>query len=81
VRILGTTTMPCQVIRFNERAFRFILTQGLFRQIRRLCEVFGYKVQRLQRIRIMNIYLDGIKKREWREVSTNELNHLIQNLT
>ncbi|MCR8979984.1 23S rRNA pseudouridine(2604) synthase RluF [Brevibacillus laterosporus] len=81
VRILGTTTKPCQVNRINERSFRIILTQGLNRQIRRMCQVFGYKVQRLQRIRIMNIHLDGIKKGEWREVSTKELNQLIQNLT
>ncbi|MED1665221.1 23S rRNA pseudouridine(2604) synthase RluF [Brevibacillus laterosporus] len=81
VRILGTTTKPCQVNRINERSFRIILTQGLNRQIRRMCQVFGYKVQRLQRIRIMNIHLDGIKKGEWREVSTKELNQLLQNLT
>ncbi|MBG9776027.1 23S rRNA pseudouridine(2604) synthase RluF [Brevibacillus laterosporus] len=81
VRILGTTTKPCQVNRINERSFRVILTQGLNRQIRRMCQVFGYKVQRLQRIRIMNIHLDGIKKGEWREVSTKELNQLLQNLT
>ncbi|ATO49297.1 23S rRNA pseudouridine(2604) synthase RluF [Brevibacillus laterosporus] len=81
VRILGTTTKPCQVNRINERSFRIILTQGLNRQIRRMCQVFGYKVQRLQRIRIMNIHLDGIKKGGWREVSTKELNQLLQNLT
>ncbi|MBG9787826.1 MULTISPECIES: 23S rRNA pseudouridine(2604) synthase RluF [Brevibacillus] len=81
VRILGTTTKPCQVNRINERSFRIILTQGLNRQIRRMCQVFGYKVQRLQRIRIMNIHLDGIKKGEWREVSTKELNQLLQNVT
>ncbi|AYK05993.1 23S rRNA pseudouridine(2604) synthase RluF [Brevibacillus sp. 7WMA2] len=81
VRILGTTTKPCQVQRMNERSFRIILTQGLNRQIRRMCQVFGYKVQRLQRIRIMNIHLDGIKKGEWRDVTTKELNQLLQNLT
>ncbi|MDN9009331.1 23S rRNA pseudouridine(2604) synthase RluF [Brevibacillus laterosporus] len=80
VRILGTTTKPCQVYRINERSFRIILTQGLNRQIRRMCQVFGYKVQRLQRIRIMNIHLDGIKKGEWRDVTTKELNQLLQNL-
>ncbi|WPS87743.1 23S rRNA pseudouridine(2604) synthase RluF [Brevibacillus halotolerans] len=81
VRILGTTTKPCQVQRMNERSFRIILTQGLNRQIRRMCQVFGYKVQRLQRIRIMNIHLDGIKKGEWRDVTTKELNQLLRNLT
>ncbi|OAJ73691.1 23S rRNA pseudouridine synthase F [Brevibacillus sp. SKDU10] len=81
VRILGTTTKPCQVYRINERSFRIILTQGLNRQIRRMCQVFGYKVQRLQRIRIMNIHLDGIQKGEWRDVTTKELNQLLQNLT
>ncbi|AKF93803.1 23S rRNA pseudouridine(2604) synthase RluF [Brevibacillus laterosporus] len=81
VRILGTTTKPCQVYRINERSFRIILTQGLNRQIRRMCQVFGYKVQRLQRIRIMNIHLDGIKKGEWRDVTTKELNQLLQSVT
>lgn len=81
VRILGTTTKPCQVYRINERSFRIILTQGLNRQIRRMCQVFGYKVQRLQRIRIMNIHLDGIRKGEWRDVTTKELNQLLQSVT
>ncbi|RAP24127.1 Ribosomal large subunit pseudouridine synthase F [Brevibacillus laterosporus] len=81
VHILGTMTKPCQVKRINERSFRIILTQGLNRQIRRMCQAFGYSVQRLQRIRIMNIHLEGIKKGEWREISTKELNQLLQNLT
>lgn len=81
VHILGTMTKPCQVKRINERSFRIILTQGLNRQIRRMCQAFGYHVQRLQRIRIMNIHLDGIKKGEWRDISMKELNQLLQNLT
>ncbi|QOS98327.1 23S rRNA pseudouridine(2604) synthase RluF [Brevibacterium sp. JNUCC-42] len=81
VHILGTMTKSCQVKRINERSFRIILTQGLNRQIRRMCQAFGYSVQRLQRIRIMNIHLERIKKGEWREISTKELNQLLQNLT
>ena len=58
VPILDTMTRPCQVKKIDERTFRIILTQGLNRQIRRMCEYFGYRVVSLKRIRIMNIYLD-----------------------
>jgi 23S rRNA pseudouridine2604 synthase len=57
--------------------FRIILTQGLNRQIRRMCEVFGYHVRRLQRIRIMNIKLGNLKVGQWRDLSEAELRGLL----
>ncbi|MGD8188612.1 23S rRNA pseudouridine(2604) synthase RluF [Brevibacillus ginsengisoli] len=78
VHILGTKTKPCQVNRIGERVFRIILTQGLNRQIRRMCEAFGYQVMRLQRIRIMNIQLGGLKTGHWRNLTPKELDQLKQ---
>ncbi len=68
VRILGTVTRPCKVTRIAPATFRIILTQGLNRQIRRMCSFYGYKVLRLQRVRIINLTLDGIKTGQWREL-------------
>ncbi|MCR4301484.1 MAG: 23S rRNA pseudouridine(2604) synthase RluF [Sulfuricaulis sp.] len=76
VNILGTRTKPCRVSRVDNSAFRIILTQGLNRQIRRMCEVFGYHVGRLQRIRIVNIKLGNLKVGEWRNLSEAELREL-----
>ncbi|MCR4347819.1 MAG: 23S rRNA pseudouridine(2604) synthase RluF [Sulfuricaulis sp.] len=77
VNILGTRTKPCRVSRVANSAFRIILTQGLNRQIRRMCEVFGYQVHRLQRIRIMNIKLGNLKPGQWRDLSEAELRGLL----
>ena len=60
VKICGTTTRPCKVTRVNEDTFRIILTQGLNKQIRRMCKTFGYTVINLKRIRIANIKIHGI---------------------
>jgi 23S rRNA pseudouridine2604 synthase len=76
VRILGTVTQPCKVSRVADRIFRIILTQGLNRQIRRMCMVFGYQVRYLQRIRIMNVKLDGLKAGAWRDLTESELGEL-----
>ena len=57
VKIMGELTKPCKVSRIDQDSFRMILTQGLNRQIRRMCSALGYKAQRLQRVRIMNIHL------------------------
>ena len=60
VKILGTTTLPCEVEQLSKYDFKIILTQGLNRQIRRMCEELGYNVYRLQRLRIMNIQLGSL---------------------
>ena len=72
VPILDTVTRPCVVKQTHERKFRIILTQGLNRQIRRMCEYLGYRVVRLKRVRIMNVTLD-IGKGKWRCLTSKEL--------
>jgi 23S rRNA pseudouridine2604 synthase len=79
VRILGTLTKPCRVTRVAPATFKIILTQGLNRQIRRMCSFFGYKVVRLQRTRIINITLDGLKVGQWRELAPAEVRGLLPN--
>lgn len=74
---LDETTKPCQVTQMAERTFRIILTQGLNRQIRRMCEAFGYTVQRLQRVRIINVQLAGIRPGAWRDLTQAELRGLL----
>lgn len=78
VRILGTTTLPCKVKVMSGKTFSIILTQGLNRQIRRMCEVFGYEVVSLKRIRIMNIKLGNIAVGKWRYLSEPEMNELME---
>lgn len=80
VPILDTVTKPCKVWKVDDYSFRIILTQGLNRQIRRMCQYLGYEVQKLKRIRIMNLTLDGIREGEYREITPQEweeLNHLL----
>jgi 23S rRNA pseudouridine2604 synthase len=74
VPMLGVVTKPCIVTQESKFIFRIILTQGLNRQIRRMCEFFDYKVIRLQRIRIMNVSLDQIASRKWRYLTPSEIN-------
>ena len=77
--ILETKTKPCKVTKIGEYEFNIILTQGLNRQIRRMCEYLNYRVMKLQRVRIMNIKLDlpiG-KWREFTEEEFQELNRLL----
>ena len=69
VKILDTITLPCKVEQLSKYDFKIILTQGLNRQIRRMCEELGYNVYRLQRIRIMNIQLDNLPVGQWRYLS------------
>lgn len=80
VPILDTVTRPCKVKRLGEREFGIILTQGLNRQIRRMCEALGYRVTRLCRIRIMNLTLGSLKPGAYREVSGDELSELKRRL-
>jgi len=76
VPILDTVTEKCTVKRINDTTFNIILTQGLNRQIRRMCDYLGYQVNTLKRVRIMNISLDGIKKGEYRSFSQDELSEI-----
>jgi len=73
VPILGTITKPCTVIMQSKFVFRIILTQGLNRQIRRMCEYLDYEVKTLKRSRIMNVTLDSLKSGEWRELTAGEM--------
>jgi 23S rRNA pseudouridine2604 synthase len=77
VDILGTRTKPCKVRRIAKNVFGIILTQGLNRQIRRMCAAFDYKVRRLQRVRIVNVRLEGLQAGQWRDLTTAELQGLL----
>lgn len=76
VPILDTVTRKCKVEMIGKYKFRIILTQGLNRQIRRMCEYLGYKVTRLERVRVMNIELGNLKPGEYRKVSDAEIAEL-----
>ncbi len=76
--ILGTTTLPCRVTITGPHTFRIILTQGLNRQIRRMCEYLGYKVSKLRRIRFMNIELKDLKSGTYRKLTQSELSELLK---
>lgn len=73
---LDETTRPCRIEKTGEYTFKIILTQGLNRQVRRMCESFGYRVRSLTRVRIMNIELNGLKTGEYRELKGAELQTL-----
>jgi 23S rRNA pseudouridine2604 synthase len=76
VRILGEVTKPCYIRQEGQRRFRIILKQGLNRQIRRMCETFGYKVKTLKRIRIMHIQLGALPTGKWRYLTPQEMDEL-----
>ena len=80
VPILDTVTLPCKVRRTGDRSFNIIIVQGLNRQIRRMCEYFGYNVTSLRRIRIMNIRLGSMKPGQWRELTKEEFTELMNRL-
>ncbi|MFD2679821.1 23S rRNA pseudouridine(2604) synthase RluF [Bacillus seohaeanensis] len=80
VKILGTKTLPCEVIQLSKFDFQITLTQGLNRQIRRMCAELGYDVYRLQRTRIMNIHLGNLPLGQWRDLSKKERNQLFKEL-
>lgn len=77
VNILDTVTLPCTVTKETKFSFRIVLTQGLNRQIRRMCEALGYEVFKLRRVRIMNITLDGIPNGQWRYLSDAEVAEIL----
>lgn len=76
VPILGTVTRACKVTKEGERSFRIVLTQGLNRQIRRMCQALGYEVCRLKRVRVMNVLLGGLGPGEYRELTEEERQEL-----
>lgn len=76
IKILGQVTKKCYVKKEGNNTFRIILTQGLNRQIRRMCEALGYEVVKLKRIRIMNINLGELRMGEWRDLTYKELKGL-----
>jgi len=77
VPILDTVTNPCRMTQVGKNTFRIVLTQGLNRQIRRMCEHFGYTVRRLQRVRIMNVHLGDLAAGQWRNLTRAELGGLL----
>ena len=80
VPILDTITKKCKVEQINFNTFNITLTQGLNRQIRRMCTYLGYEVISLKRIRIMNIHLGKLKKGEYRNFTQKEINELKQTI-
>ena len=84
IPILGTTTKQCAVEKKGQSTFRIILTQGLNRQIRRMCEYMGYEVKKLKRIRIMSMKLDDLAVGKWRyftEAEMKEIEELLEEST
>lgn len=75
---LERTTLPCRASKLGEREFSIVLTQGLNRQIRRMCQACGYEVRTLKRIRVMNIRLEGLKKGGWRKVTGEEYREFLR---
>ena len=80
VPILDTVTRPCQVKKIGKYTFSIILTQGLNRQIRRMCEALGYEVKDLVRVRIMNIRLGSLREGQYRKLTDAELDELYEEI-
>lgn len=80
VEILDTVTKPCKVWKESEDSFHIILTQGLNRQIRRMCEALGYRVVMLRRDRVVNITLKGLTKGRYRNLTPEEVRELKRQL-
>ena len=77
VRLSDATTKKCKVEKLGAKVFRITLTQGLNRQIRRMCEAFGYEVVALQRTRIMHVKLGELPVGRWRNLSAQEVSALL----
>ena len=73
VRLSDATTKPCKIARLGAKVFRITLTQGMNRQIRRMCEAFGFTVEALQRVRIMRIHLGELPLGRWRNLTAEEI--------
>ncbi|QPG06707.1 23S rRNA pseudouridine(2604) synthase RluF [Salinimonas marina] len=80
VPILGTVTKKCKVVKESRLEFRITLVQGLNRQIRRMCQYFDYEVKKLERVRIMNVDLRGLKTGAWRQLTREELSTLLKSV-
>jgi 23S rRNA pseudouridine2604 synthase len=78
VKIMGEVTKRSKVTRVNALTFRIVLTQGLNRQIRRMCSALGYRAQRLQRVRIMNVQLGNLQPGQWRHLTPAEIAGLLE---
>lgn len=78
VPMLGVVTKKCKIVQEGPKTFRITLIQGLNRQIRRMCEYFGYEVSKLERTRIMNITLKGLPIGDWRELSSEEMSSIYE---
>lgn len=76
IKDLDTTTRPCEVERIGEYTFRIVLTQGLNRQIRRMCSTLHYEVRSLKRVRVMSVMLGDLKPGQYRELSDMEIKEL-----
>ena len=79
VQLNDAVTLPCRIERLGRTQFRIVLVQGLNRQIRRMCEAFGYRVTQLQcvRVRVVNIKLGRPRAGEWRNLTREELRGLL----
>ncbi|CAB0149713.1 23S rRNA pseudouridine(2604) synthase [Pseudidiomarina piscicola] len=80
VPILGTKTKKCKIRQESQFVFRMILTEGMNRQIRRMCEYFGYDVRKLERVRIMNVSLGKLQVGQWRNLTESELAELMKSI-
>ena len=78
VPMLGVVTKKCTILQEGPQTFRITLIQGLNRQIRRMCEYFGYEVTKLERVRIMNITLKGLALGDWRDLSSEEMSTIYE---
>lgn len=76
VRILGVTTKPCRIVKRNPTSFTIFLTQGLNRQIRRMCQALGYKVTALRRVRVLNLKLGTLEVGRWRYFTQQEISEM-----
>ena len=77
--MLGVVTKECKVVKESQYVFRITLVQGLNRQIRRMCKHYNYSVEKLERVRIMHINLDGLSMGQWRDLTEEELSVLFSN--
>jgi 23S rRNA pseudouridine2604 synthase len=81
IKMLGTITKHCTIKQEGPKRFRIILTQGLNRQIRRMCAIYGYTVKSLKRVRIMHLHLDNLKTGTWRNLTAQEISLLEKQLS